>query len=187
MNHLVFFGAPCAGKGTQSTILTQAFPFVHISVGDMLRNESAYQSSIGKAARDFVRNGTMVPNELIVKMVKKRIDSLPEDTKFIFDGIPRTMEQTIDFNQILGQKQIVDLTFILLNVSRPELVRRANVRAMRDRRIDDQNDAVIANRITIYEEFTVPVINSYSNITTIQQVNGEQSIQKVYEDVLAIT
>jgi adenylate kinase len=186
MNHLVLFGAPYSGKGTQSKLLSNEFSFVHLSVGDLLRNEIKLQSSVGKSAIELVQEGKMVDNKIIIELMNKRIAGHPIDTKFIFDGIPRTLEQAKDFNIMIESTNFSTLKFIFLIVGTKELLRRASERAINEKRIDDQNMSTIKNRIRNYKDQTLPVIKAYSATSFIYTVNGEQSILQVYNDIRTI-
>ena len=104
MLNVVIFGAPGSGKGTQSELIIKEYGLDHISTGDVLRSEMKNETELGKIAKDFIEKGQLVPDELIVNMLAKVLDSKEGSKGVIFDGFPRTITQAEALKKMLNYR-----------------------------------------------------------------------------------
>lgn len=105
MLNIVLFGPPGAGKGTQSEKLIQHYGLIHLSTGDLLRNEIAGQTKLGLEAKKLMDQGVLVPDEVVIGMIESKLDANPTAKGFIFDGFPRTTAQAAALDNLLLQKK----------------------------------------------------------------------------------
>lgn len=187
MLNIALFGAPGAGKGTQSELLMKRHDLVYIATGDILRQEIAEGSELGLQARAVIERGGLVPDEVIVQIIEKKIVGNPDAAGFLFDGFPRTFVQAYILEGLL-LKLHTSLTCLLsLEVPREESLRRLLARAETSGRSDD-TAAVIAVRLREYEEKTAPVADFYKEKGIhfpIRGVGAVEAINRELEDVIA--
>ncbi|MDX1666313.1 MAG: nucleoside monophosphate kinase, partial [Saprospiraceae bacterium] len=93
MINIILFGPPGSGKGTQAEKLVAKFQLVHISTGELFRHEMGHNTPLGQKAKNYIREGLLVPDEITVGMLRNRVEAHPQVTGFIFDGFPRTIPQ----------------------------------------------------------------------------------------------
>ena len=185
--NLILFGPPGAGKGTQAELLIDKFNIVQISTGDMLREEVKSGSDLGETVKSIMEKGNLISDEIIMSMIKKRITN--EDCKngFIFDGFPRTYKQAVDLDLALkGLKLKIDYV-IEINVNEDLLLKRIIKRASESKNTrDDDNSEILKNRINVYKNDTLPVLEYYKGLNNLHTVDGMQDIDKVSKDILSI-
>ncbi len=181
MANFLIFGPPGSGKGTQSELLSEKYNLVHLSTGDMLREETASGSEIGIRLENIMKSGELVPDEVVIEMIANRIDAKPEAFGFLFDGFPRTCEQALALDSMLKEKSTSIATMLVLEVEHKELVRRLLGRAEVSGRSDDMNKSVIENRISVYEQKTAPVAEHYKEKDTFDTVTGMGEISDIFE------
>jgi adenylate kinase len=178
MLNIALFGAPGAGKGTQSELLMKKHNLVYIATGDILRQEIAEGSELGLAARSIIEKGGLVSDEIIVQIIEKKITTNPDAAGFLFDGFPRTFVQAYILEGLL-LKMHTSLTCLLsLEVSPEESFKRLLNRAKTSGRSDD-NEVVIRNRLKEYEEKTAPVAQFYKDQNLYFPIQGEGSIEEI--------
>ena len=185
--NLILFGPPGAGKGTQAKMLIDKFNIVQISTGDMLRDEVKSQSVLGKSAKSIMDRGDLVSDEIIIAMIKKRL--LMSDCKngFILDGFPRTLNQALGLEGLLEDVNINIDNVIQIEVVENLLLERINKRASENENIrNDDNSLILKNRIKVYKKDTMPVIEYYKKLNKLTIINGTQSIEKVFQEILKI-
>ena len=180
MLNIVLFGPPGAGKGTQSEKLITEFSLVHLSTGDILRKEIVNQTSAGIAAKKIMDQGLLVPDEVVIKMIEDRIDANRNAKGFIFDGFPRTTEQAKALDKMLERKDAQISMMLALDVEDAELLKRLLNRGKDSGRSDDQNETVIARRITEYNGKTAPLKDYYSKQGKFHSINGIGSIDEIF-------
>ena len=112
MLNIILFGPPGSGKGTQASKLMDEFELMHISTGDLLRNEISNQTKLGLEAKQFMNQGLLVPDEVVVGMIEERLKSNQDTKGIIFDGFPRTVKQAISLNSLLA-KYNTDISSVL--------------------------------------------------------------------------
>jgi len=203
--NLVLLGPPGAGKGTLAARLVEAFGFVHLSTGDILREEVAKGSELGRLAKGYMERGELVPDEVILGMVRERVDG--ETDGFLFDGFPRTIAQAEGLEEILPVHLV-----IYLELPEEEVVRRLSARrvcrncganynlitqppkvpGVCDRcggelyqRPDDRED-VIRNRFRVYLEQSAPLIGYYEGKGILRRVDASLSPDEVFHRVAEV-
>ena len=185
--NFILFGPPGAGKGTQAKMLIDKFKIVQISTGDMLRDEVKSQSDLGKSAKSIMDRGDLVSDNIIIAMIKKRIQMSDCNNGFILDGFPRTLNQAIELEGLLEDLKIKIDNVIQIEVDENLLLERINKRALENESIrNDDNSSILKNRIIVYKKDTMPVIDYYKNLKKLNTINGMQSIEKVSQDILNI-
>ena len=173
-------GPPGAGKGTQAKILAQKFSLVHLSTGDILRNEIDKASSTGLKAQTYMNAGNLVPDEVLLEMMDSTLSGL-KDQGVILDGFPRTIPQAEGLSKIFESlNQVID-GIINIEVDKNVLINRLVERAKKSGRADDTEEVII-NRQNVYLELTAPLIKFYKE--NLISIDGDGSIEEVTERIL---
>lgn len=181
MLNLVLFGPPGAGKGTQSKMLIEKYGLIHLSTGDLLRNEIAEGTVLGMQAKAIMDRGELVSDEIVIGMIESKIDANPGAKGFIFDGFPRTIAQANALDAMLQTKHTSITMMIALEVNDEELLKRLLLRGAESGRADDQNEMVIRRRITEYNNKTAPLKQFYSNQHKFHSVYGIGTVEQIFE------
>ncbi len=181
MVNFLIFGPPGSGKGTQSIQLGKKFNFIHLSTGDMLRDETDAGSELGKRVESLMKNGELVPDTVVIEMISNRIDQNRDCAGFLFDGFPRTADQAVALDNMLISKGAAVNKMLVLEVDHDELVQRLLSRAEVSGRADDQDRDIIENRISVYKEKTEPVVNYYSEKDKYISVDGMGLISEIFD------
>lgn len=180
MLNIVLFGPPGAGKGTQSEKLIEKYKLVHLSTGDILRGELKAQTRLGLEAKKFMDQGALVPDEVVIGMIESKLDANKDAKGFIFDGFPRTTAQAEALDKLLAGKNTPITVMLALEVEHDELVKRLLNRGKDSGRADDQNPAIIENRISVYEKETAPVIKFYDAQKKFRSIYGIGAIDEIF-------
>ncbi|QQS52129.1 MAG: adenylate kinase [Bacteroidota bacterium] len=180
MLNIVLFGPPGAGKGTQAEMLLEKYQLVHLSTGDILRREIATQTPLGLEAKKAMDKGELVSDQVVIGMIEAKIDANSKARGFIFDGFPRTTAQAIALTTMLQKKDASISAMLALYVDDEELIKRLLLRGKDSGRADDQNRAVIENRIKVYNKETAPVIDYYDQLNKYQAIDGVGSIDEIF-------
>ena len=179
MTRLIFLGAPGAGKGTQAQILAESAGIPHISTGDILRAEVKGQTDLGLKAKSYMDKGELVPDSLILDMIRARLGQSDASNGWILDGFPRNVSQAEFLDRLLAEiAQNYDLA-INLDVPQDRLVERLLNRATIQNRPDDTED-VIRRRLVVYDEQTMPLIDYYRQKSVYREVNGDREIGRAH-------
>ena len=186
MLNLILFGPPGSGKGTQATKLVEQYNLIHISTGDLLRGEISNETALGLEAKSSMDKGHLVPDEVVIGMISSKLDNNPNASGFIFDGFPRTIAQAEALDDLLELKNAPIKALVEVQVSEEELKIRLLERGKTSGRPDDQNEAVIANRIQVYRNETAPVANFYNQQNKHIEVYGEGSIDDIFHALCAV-
>lgn len=182
MLNIALFGPPGAGKGTQSKLLLEKYNLTYISTGDILREEIANDTQLGREAKDIIGKGGLVPDEIIVQIIEKKVTMNINTGGILFDGFPRTVVQAYILEGLL-LKMNTSLTCMLsLEVPKDELMTRMLERAKTSGRSDD-NLEVIKVRLQEYENKTKPVIDFYREKEKYFPVNGVGSVDDIFKQL----
>ena len=174
-------GPPGAGKGTQAKILSDKYNLVHLSTGDILRTEIANQTNIGLDAKNYMNQGLLVPDEVLLSMMENTLTNLKE-SGIILDGFPRTIPQAEGLDAIFKKLDLNIDMVINISVDKEILINRLIKRAEDSGRSDDTKE-VIVNRQNVYLELTAPLLEFYKN--EVINVDGDGTIEEVTQRVLA--
>ena len=180
MFNLILFGPPGSGKGTQSEKLIASYGLIHLSTGDLLRNEIARQTPLGLEAKNFMDKGRLVPDEVVIGMISSALDNNPNAKGFLFDGFPRTAAQAEALDKLLTLKQTSITVMLALEVGEEELVQRLLKRGKTSGRSDDTNEAIIRERIVEYHNKTAAVADYYLKFNKVVMVTGEGSVDEIF-------
>ncbi|MEX0981575.1 MAG: adenylate kinase [Bacteroidales bacterium] len=183
MLNIVLFGPPGSGKGTQAEKLIEKYNLIHISTGDLLRAEVAQQTKLGMEAKKIMDSGELVPDEIVMGMIRKKLEEHKDGPGFIFDGFPRTVEQARELRKVLTDYDERVTMLISLQVPREELVTRLIKRGEESGRSDD-NEETINKRIDVYERQTVPVTYYYEKMHKHIPVDGIGSIKDIFKRIV---
>ena len=177
---LVFMtGGPGSGKGTQCDILTREYPYKHISIGDLMRNEIKQGTEEGKAVQAIVQKGNLVPKEMTVALLLKTLKTLKAPT-ILVDGFPRSLDQAVYLEQAAGKLEYI----VLFDTEREDiLVDRLIERGKTSGRADD-NEETIRYRFAVYKSQSVPVVSLYDPFNIIRRVDCLAPIKDVYKRTL---
>ena len=202
---MVLLGPPGAGKGTQAKLLEQEFGAVQISTGDILRKAVADQSPLGKQAGDYIKRGSLVPDELIIDLIAERLQQADCAQGFLLDGFPRTIPQAESLDALL-KKLALSLTCVLsVRVPRPVIIERLAGRRTcrkcgalchmvfdppkRDGICDhcggdlfqreDDKEETIANRLAVYDAQTAPLVDYYRRQGILLEIDGVGNIEEI--------
>jgi adenylate kinase len=186
MLNIVLFGPPGAGKGTQSEKLINKYGLVHLSTGDILRNEIKNNTTLGIKAQSFMNQGLLVPDEVVIDMIGNKMDEYITPKGFIFDGFPRTVPQAEALDLLLNQKNAPISGMIALKVADNILIKRLLERGKDSGRPDDQNEALIEKRIAEYNLKTLPVANFYQSQNKFTTIEGVGDIEFIFDKICAI-
>jgi adenylate kinase len=179
MLNLILFGPPGAGKGTQSEKLISTYNLKHISTGDLLRAERQAGTELGIQANDYISKGELVPDAVVIGMVRNYMQSHTEAAGFIFDGFPRTIPQAEALDQMLNEFNTSISMVLGLEVNEDELVKRLLLRGQTSGRVDDQNEETIRNRFHEYLNKTLPIQGFYAGQDKYHGINGLGNIDEI--------
>jgi adenylate kinase len=182
MFNLILFGPPGSGKGTQSEKLIEKYGLVHLSTGNLLREEIANRTELGLAAKSFMDKGQLVPDEVVLGMIACALDNNVHANGFLFDGFPRTVAQAMGLDDMLEQRGSSINLVLALEVSEDELMQRLVNRGKTSGRSDD-NEETIRARIQEYENKTAPVAGHYANLGKVIAVKGEGSVDEIFSEL----
>jgi len=181
MTRVIFLGPPGAGKGTQAQILCESANVPHISTGDILRAAVKEKSALGQKAEGYMSAGELVPDELILGLIRERLEKKDAASGWLLDGFPRNVEQAEFLNELLEEIGQTCEFVINLEVPDEELVSRLLARGR-----SDDKEAVIRNRLEVYREQTEPLIDLYNGKEKLVSVDGNQDMALVSEELKGI-
>jgi len=183
MTNFILFGPPGSGKGTQAAKLKEKFNLLHISTGDLLRDEKERETPLGLEAKNFMDQGLLVPDEIIIGMISSCIDEHEDAQGIICDGFPRTVDQAVALDNLLDVKGSQIVALLSLEVEESELKRRLMERGKTSGRVDDQDSATHEKRIQQYQDKTEPVANYYKEQGKFVAIEGEGDIETIFTDL----
>ena len=183
MFNLVLFGPPGSGKGTQSEKLVEKYGLIHLSTGNLLREEIAAKTPLGIEAMSFMDKGQLVPDEVVIGMIDNSLEYHKEAQGFLFDGFPRTVAQAKALDKLLELKKTNIATVLSLDVNEEELIKRLLYRGKTSGRSDDVDESVIRKRLAVYNNETAPVADHYKKAKKYQPVKGEGTIDEIFSSL----
>jgi adenylate kinase len=177
---MLLIGAPGAGQGTQAERLAERFGIAHISSGDLLRQHVKDQTSLGQTIKSYVGHGDLVPDAVVLDMLRKPVVAAAAAGGYVLDGFPRTVEQAKASFPTARALGVEVQAAVHLDVAREELVRRLLSR----RRGPDDTEAVIEHRLQVYRDKTVPLLEYYAGREWMFTVDGAQPPDAVHAEIL---
>jgi adenylate kinase len=183
MFNLILFGPPGSGKGTQSERLVEKYGLVHLSTGNLLREEISQKTPLGLEAKSFMDKGQLVPDEVVIGMVDSYFDKHKEAKGFLFDGFPRTVAQAVALDKLLELKKTEIASVLALEVGEDELVKRLLNRGKTSGRSDDTNEEVIRKRFFVYSNETTPVAEHYKKARKFHPIKGEGTVDDIFSAI----
>ncbi|TGE15537.1 adenylate kinase [Hymenobacter elongatus] len=186
MLNIVLFGPPGAGKGTQSQKLIARYNLVHLSTGDLLRSQITQGTELGLRAKKLMDEGLLVPDEVVIGMIESQLANNTAAAGFIFDGFPRTVPQAQSLDALTQRYDTGVNCMIALEVAEEELVTRLLERGKTSGRPDDQDEAKIRRRVTVYNTETAQVAGYYAQQNKFHALNGIGAIDDIFGQICAI-
>lgn len=187
MKYYILFGPPGAGKGTQAGALSEKYNLMHVSTGELLRNEISAGTELGKKAKEIIAAGNLVPDEVVEGMIKNLFEHNTDKSGFLLDGFPRTIGQAKDLDAILADRGEKVNAVISIMIKDETIQSRLAHRAEIEGRADDANPETIKNRIETYHKQTEPLIDFYKKAGKYREVNGEiGDIEAVRKEMLKV-
>jgi adenylate kinase len=180
MAGIVFLGPPGSGKGTQSQILAQSLAIPHISTGEILREAIANETELGKQAKAYVDGGELVPDELLLDLIRERLTQRDAQTGWILDGFPRNIAQAAFLDELLAELGQSSPSAIDLKVPQAVLIQRLMLRGRKD-----DTEETIRRRLQVYEENTAPLIEYYQQRDKLLSIDGDRTPEEVAESLKA--
>ncbi len=210
MEAIILLGAPGAGKGTLAEKIKAHADYIHVSTGDMLRAAIRNETPVGLEAKGFMDRGELVPDQVIVGIIKERLSSEGADAKFMFDGFPRTLEQAKALDALLAELGGSLTNVLLLNVAGEVVIDRLGGRrsckgcgavyhvkyvptkvegvcdacggALYQR--DDDKEETILNRLNVFNASTAPLVEYYESKNVLYKIDAAQAPEVIAEDAL---
>jgi adenylate kinase len=182
--NIVIFGYPGSGRGSQGKALARHFGLEYVATGPMLEEEIRQGTPIGKKISELYENGQLVPDEIVVQLIEKKLAESKGVTGFIFKGYPRTLVQSYILDGLLKKHGSSISQVIEIEVPTLELISRLDARSQTDVRMPyDSSTAKIVKRLSEHEKKTVPVIEKYNMLHGVTKVDGLGSFEEVFERI----
>ena len=172
---MLLIGAPGAGKGTQAELIAERFGITHISSGDLLRKHVDEETAIGRAAKEYLSRGDLVPDAIVMDMLRKPVVAASEAGGYVLDGFPRTVDQAKAAYETASSLGVAVEVAIFLEVQPAELTRRLLARG----RGQDDRPEVIEHRLEVFEDMTRPMLDYYARREELITVNGARPVPEV--------
>lgn len=180
---IVLFGPPAAGKGTQAQRLVERFGLVHVSTGDILRRAIKEGTQLGLQAQRYMDQGKLVPDDIVMGLVKSVLRDNVQEQGFVFDGYPRTVTQAQNLDELLGRQRAI-VAVLSLEVDREKLVARISERRVLEQRKDDSLEAV-GVRLDAFHAQTLPLKQYYAAKGLLIEVDGTGSPEEVFSRIVS--
>ena len=180
---ILMIAPPGAGKGTQGIVIASHFGIPHIATGDLLRDHVARGTEVGQQVKSYLDRGELVPDEVVLTMVRQALEPLRGGEGWVLDGVPRTMEQARALYAIAVELEMTADVALHLQVDDGELVRRLLARAQQTGRSDDTED-VIRHRLRLYYEVTHPILEWYDQRGILVSVDANRPAEAVGRHIL---
>jgi adenylate kinase len=181
---LLLVAPPGSGKGTQAEKLAAHYEIAHLSSGELLRKQVEDDTPIGRGAADFLVRGDLVPDELILEMLREPVLEAVRNGGYVLDGFPRTLRQAEEAYELAQQVEGIELQSVIhLVVGRDELRRRLLARAGREGRSDD-TESTIKHRLEVFDAETAPLLGFYAERGLVLDIDGDQPVDRVFTDTV---
>lgn len=185
MINIVLFGAPGCGKGTQAALLKEHYGIEHVSTGEVIRDHIRRATPLGKEVQACIEQGKLAPDAVVISMIADYVAAHRDSAGCIFDGFPRTTPQAEAFDRILTENGLQIDLMIRIKVEEEELIRRILLRGKESGRADDASEEVIRQRLEVYWAQTAVVAEHYKAQGKYVKVDGEGTIEEVFERIKA--
>jgi len=179
---IVMLGAPGAGKGTQAVRIAETHGIPHISTGEMLRGAIAAGSELGQKVKEIVESGALVPDELVVEVIRERLSQPDAQKGFVLDGFPRTIGQAEALDTLLAELGRPLEIVLELELAEETAVERMLGRAAEQGRADDTPE-VIKNRFAVYRRQTEPLSNYYRSTGILVAIDSSPGMDEVFAEI----
>ena len=174
--HLLFLGAPGAGKGTQAELLSQTTSYLHLSTGELLRKEIEMNTILGMEVKDIINRGELVSDELVLKIVRQNLDKANKG--WILDGFPRNLSQANSLNEVLTEiNQPLEAVFYL-DIPEEVLIKRLLLRGRKD-----DTEETIRTRVNIYKNTTEPLIKYFENLSLLEYIDADRDLKTISSEI----
>jgi adenylate kinase len=185
MYNLILFGPPGSGKGTQSAQIAEKYHLVHLSTGDIFRREMRNKSALGLKVQNIIEKGELVPDDLLLEILRSAFQQAGNPEGFVLDGYPRTIRQAEDLDNLLNEKGNQVSLVLSLDVNEEEVIKRLLKRAQLEGRKDDTED-VIRNRMKVYHAQTHPLMQYYQKQGKFHSLHGVGSVGDIFAELCKV-
>jgi adenylate kinase len=179
---LVFLGPPGVGKGTQAAKLASELNLPHISTGDIFRDHLKRNTELGRMAREFMDDGRLVPDKLVVDLVADRTSQADCERGYILDGFPRTVNQAEELDRVLTNRMEGVSAVLYFDAPREVVIERISGRARKEGRSDDTPETV-KKRLEEYDEQTGPLVPHFREMGLLHEFEATRTIDEIYAQV----
>lgn len=183
--NLILLGPPGAGKGTQGHLLSQRYGIPEISTGDILRAAVRQGTVLGQEAKRYMDRGALVPDEVMIGIVRERLGQDDITTGFILDGFPRTVAQAEALARLCEVQQCSIEHVVSIEVPQQELLKRLSGRRQIEGRQDDTDEA-ICHRLEVYHCATAPLIDYYRQCGLLRSIPGVGTVGEIFQRITAV-
>ena len=174
--HLLFLGAPGAGKGTQAELFSKTNSYLHLSTGELLRNEIEMDSNLGRQVKDIINRGELVNDQLVLKIVRQNLDK--DNNGWILDGYPRNLSQANSLNEVLIEiNQPLDVVFYL-DIPEEVLIKRLLLRGRKD-----DTEKTIRTRVDIYKKTTETLIQYFKDLSLLEYIDADRYLKTISTEI----
>jgi adenylate kinase len=180
--NVLLLGVQGSGKGTQAKRIADEYGLAHIATGDMLREAIASESELGRRVKPIYDRGELVPDDLMIELIRERLDSLDAEQGFVLDGFPRTMPQAEALDSMLVEIERPLSVVFELQVPDEVAIERLRRRATEEGRVDDSPEA-IRKRIGLYHQQTEPLVGHYRLAGNLVGIHGNQTEHEVFAEI----